>query len=172
VASALLGLTKCLMSRADPAPIQVILAGWRINDNMGKFIAEKTVKLMIQAGRMAKGAKVGLLGLTFKEDCPDLRNSRVVDIIRELESYGIHVQVHDPLADPAEAMAFYSVELRSWKDVQGMDALIIAVGHGAYREMQLDDYIGKLVSGGCIVDVKGILNPEDVREKGIPFWRL
>jgi UDP-N-acetyl-D-glucosamine/UDP-N-acetyl-D-galactosamine dehydrogenase len=151
---------------------QVILAGRRINDNMGEFIAEKTVKLMIQAGRMAKGAKVGLLGLTFKEDCPDLRNSRVVDIIRELESYGIYVHAHDPLADPDEARAFYGVALKPWADLQGMDALIIAVGHGAYREMKLDDFTGKLVSGGCIIDVKGILNPEDVRENGCHFWRL
>jgi len=151
---------------------QVILAGRRINDNMGKFIAEKTVKLLIRAGRVAKGAKMGLMGLTFKEDCPDLRNSKVVDIIKELESYSIHVRVHDPLADPKEAQAFYGIELKSWDDFHDMDALILAVGHRAYREMRLDDYISKLVSGGCIIDVKGILDPEDVRKKGVHFWRL
>lgn len=151
---------------------QVILAGRRINDNMGKFIAEKTVKLLIRAGRVAKGAKIGLMGLTFKEDCPDLRNSKVVDIIKELESYSIHVRVHDPLADPKEARAFYGIELKSWDDFHDMDALILAVGHQAYREMPLDAYIAKLVSGGCIIDVKGILDPDDVRKRDVHFWRL
>ena len=151
---------------------QVILAGRRINDNMGKFIAEKTVKLIIGAGMVAKEARVGLMGLTFKEDCPDLRNSRVVDIIKELESYGIHVQVHDPLADPKEAQAFYGVGLKPWDDLYDMDALVLAVGHRAYREMPMDKYIDKLVSGGCIIDVKGILDPEGVRKRGIHFWRL
>lgn len=151
---------------------QVILAGRRINDNMGKFIAEKTVKLMIQAGQVAKGAKVGLLGLTFKEDCPDLRNSRVVDIIQELESYGIQVHVHDPIADSKEARAFYGVELKPWEEIRRMDALIIAVSHKDYREKSVDDYITRLVSGGCIIDVKGILDSEAVKEKAIHFWRL
>jgi len=96
----------------------------------------------------------------------------VVDIIKELESYSIHVRVHDPLADKKEARAFYGIDLKSWDDFHDMDALILAVGHRAYREMPLDDYISKLVSGGCIIDVKGILKPEDVRKKDVHFWRL
>ncbi len=151
---------------------QVILAGRRINDNMGKFIAEKTVKLMIQAGQVAKGSKVGVLGLTFKEDCPDLRNSRVVDIIHELESYGIQVHVHDPIADAAEARAYYGVELNPWEEIRQMQALIIAVSHKEYREKAADDFIARLVSGGCIIDVKGILDSKAVKEKPIHFWRL
>ncbi len=95
---------------------QVILAGRRINDGMGKFIAEQTIKQMIRNGSQVKGAAVTVLGLTFKEDCPDLRNSRVIDVIRELESYGVDVHVHDPIADADEAVHEYGVKLCSWDD--------------------------------------------------------
>src|SRR5947207_13537517 len=96
---------------------QVILAGRRINDGMGKYVADQTVKLMIQAGSAVKGAAVNVLGLTFKENCPDLRNSRVIDVVRELESFGVSVHVHDPVADPEDALREYGVRLTSWDDL-------------------------------------------------------
>jgi UDP-N-acetyl-D-galactosamine dehydrogenase len=151
---------------------QVILAGRRINDSMGKFVAEKTVKMMIQAGLNGKNPKVGILGLTFKEDCPDLRNSRVVDIVSELASYGFEVLVHDPLAEPEEALRHYGIGLRAWEELDDLGALIIAVGHKAYREKPVRDYAGKLAPGGCLIDVKSILDPDDAKKMGIRFWRL
>src|ERR1035437_588372 len=108
---------------------QVILAGRRINDGMGKFIAEQTVKQMIAAGSYVKGAKVNVLGLTFKENCADLRNSKVADVINELKSYGVEVFVHDPYADPEEALAEYGVNLLAWADLPSADAIVAAVSH-------------------------------------------
>ncbi len=151
---------------------QVILAGRRINDGMGKYIAEKTVKMMIRSGLNGKEARVGVLGLTFKEDCPDLRNSRVVDIVRELDSYGIQVLVHDPMADAGEAQHHYGIALHQWDAVKELDALIIAVGHRVYREKPLGEYLGKLTASGCLIDVKSILDIEEVRKSGVGFWRL
>ncbi len=151
---------------------EVILAGRRINDGMGKFIAEKTVKLMITAGSSIKGARVNVLGLTFKEDCPDLRNSKVIDIIRELQSYGIEVGVHDPSADAAEARHEYGVELLAWDKLPQADAVVLAVAHQEYRELKLDGLAGQLKPGGGVVDVKAVLNPAEVRAAGYAFWRL
>ncbi|MDP2811751.1 MAG: nucleotide sugar dehydrogenase [Rhodocyclaceae bacterium] len=135
---------------------QVILAGRRINDGMGKFIAEKTVKLMAQGGRPIKGAKVIVLGLTFKENCPDLRNSKVPDIIRELESYGIEIAVHDPIADAAEAHHEYGLELHPWEKLPAADAVVIAVAHDGYRQAGAAPIIGRLAPGGCVIDVKSL----------------
>ncbi len=151
---------------------EVILAGRRINDGMGKFIAEKTVKLMITAGSSIRGARVNVLGLTFKEDCPDLRNSKVIDIIRELQSYGIEVGVHDPSADAAEARHEYGVELLAWDEMPQADAVVLAVAHKEYRQLTLDDLSRQLKVGGGVVDVKAVLNPTDVRAAGYVFWRL
>ena len=108
---------------------QVILAGRRINDGMGKFIAEQTVKHMIRSGSPVKGAKVNVLGLTFKENCPDIRNTRVIDVIHELTSYGIEVHVHDPVADAAEARHEYGIELETWESLPRANALVVAVAH-------------------------------------------
>ena len=151
---------------------EVILAGRRINDGMGKFIAEKTVKLMITAGSSIKGARVNVLGLTFKEDCPDLRNSKVIDIIRELQSYGVEVCVHDPSADAAEADHEYGVKLLSWEQLPQADAVVLAVAHKEYRQLNLGSLSGQLKPGGGVVDVKAVLNPADVRAAGYAFWRL
>jgi UDP-N-acetyl-D-galactosamine dehydrogenase len=112
---------------------QVILAGRRINDGMGKFIAEQTIKHMIAAGSYIKGAKVNVLGLTFKENCGDLRNSKVIDIIKELQSYGVDVHVTDPTADPEEAMHEYGVKLEAWDDLPRADAIVAAVAHREYQ---------------------------------------
>ncbi|WP_035276609.1 nucleotide sugar dehydrogenase [Desulforegula conservatrix] len=151
---------------------QVILAGRRINDSMGKFIAEKTVKRMIAQGINIKNARVTVMGLTFKEDCPDLRNSKVVDIINELESYGIKVQVHDPISDQVEAEHYYGVKLTAWENLEKADAMVFAVAHRPYKEMQTETMKEKVAENGVIIDVKSIFNQEKIERAGLDFWRL
>jgi UDP-N-acetyl-D-galactosamine dehydrogenase len=151
---------------------EVILAGRRINDNMGKFVVEKTIKMMIASSQLVKGARVGVLGLTFKENCPDLRNTRVVDIINELDAYGCEILVHDPMADPEEAKQYYNVDLKLWEELKDLGALIIAVPHGWYQDKSLDSFTEKLNSEGGLIDVKCMLDPDQVKHSGIPFWRL
>jgi UDP-N-acetyl-D-galactosamine dehydrogenase len=151
---------------------QIILSGRRINDNMGRFIVEKTIKRMIHQGLNIKESKVGVLGLTFKEDCPDLRNTRVVDMIEELDSYGTKVLVHDALCDPKEALSYYDINLCKWEDLKNLSAIILAVPHRAYLEKDLSEFKDMLVPKGCLIDVKSVFDPEYVRELGINFWRL
>jgi len=151
---------------------EVILAGRRINDDMGKFVVEKTIKMMISSSQHIKGKKVGVLGLTFKEDCPDLRNTRVVDIIEELNSYGCEFLVHDPMADPAEAAQYYGVELHPWEDLNDLGAMILAVPHAWYKDQPLDAFIQKLTAKGCLIDVKCMLDVDEVKKSGVQFWRL
>ncbi len=151
---------------------QVILSGRRINDNMGKFIAEKTVKMMLNGGVEIKNTKVGILGLTFKENCPDLRNSKVVDIIEELKTYGVQTIVHDPLAAPQQAYDYTGTELSKWQDFQDLGALIIAVPHLQYTELSPQDFIGTLKPGGCIIDVKSMLDADVMNKADCNFWRL
>ena len=151
---------------------EVILAGRRINDGMGKFIAEKTVKLMIAAGVSLKGAKVNVLGLTFKENCPDLRNSRVPGIVEELRSYGLDVNVHDAGADAAEAQHEYGIKLEAWEHLPQAEAIVLAVAHGEYVRRPLSDYSGKLTPGGVVVDVKGALDRTRTDELNCTYWRL
>jgi UDP-N-acetyl-D-galactosamine dehydrogenase len=151
---------------------QVILAGRRINDGMGKFIAEQTVKHMIRGGSAIKGASVNVLGLTFKEDCPDLRNSRVIDVIRELQSYGIHVHVHDPVADSGEAHHEYGIELENWESLPQADALVVAVAHRQYLAMPQEKITSKLGANGSVIDVKSRLNAASLEKAGFTVWRL
>ena len=151
---------------------QVILAGRRINDGMGKYIAEQTVKQMIASGSTIKGAKVNVLGLTFKEDCADLRNSKVVDIIIELESYGVEVAVHDPEADPAEALHEYGVTLLPWDALPRADAIVAAVAHKGFKALTGEALAGKLVPGGSFVDVKAAFDEAQLRAAGASVWRL
>lgn len=151
---------------------QVILAGRRINDGMAKFIAQRTVKEMIHAGHNILGAAVIVLGLTFKEDCPDLRNSKVIDIIRELEDYGVKVQVHDPLADPAEAQHEYGVALTPYDQLQPAAAVVLAVAHRQFRETSLQAILSLMGKNPVLIDVKGQFKPLDCSEKGIRLWRL
>ena len=151
---------------------QVILAGRRINDGMGKYVAEQTVKQMIQAGFPVKAAKVNVLGLTFKENCPDLRNSRVIDVIHELQSYGADVHVHDPVADAQEAVHEYGVTLSPWDRLPRAHAMVIAVAHREFRARPVEDYVGKLESGGLFVDVKCQADAASLRARGISVWRL
>jgi UDP-N-acetyl-D-galactosamine dehydrogenase len=151
---------------------QVILAGRRINDGMGKFIAEQTVKQMIAAGSPVKGARVNVLGLTFKEDCADLRNSKVVDIIAELKSYGVEVFVHDPQADAAEARHEYGVELVAWDDLPRADAVVAAVAHREFKALGVDRIAEHLVGGGVFIDVKAAFPEAELGARGLRVWRL
>jgi UDP-N-acetyl-D-galactosamine dehydrogenase len=151
---------------------QVILAGRRINDGMGKFIAEQTIKQMIAGGSYIKGAKVNVLGLTFKENCGDLRNSKVIDIIHELQSYGVDVCVTDPQADPEEAMHEYGVRLMTWDDLPRADAIVAAVAHREYEALGVDDLARKLVKGGAFIDVKAAFDEQALKATGLRVWRL
>jgi UDP-N-acetyl-D-galactosamine dehydrogenase len=151
---------------------QVILAGRRINDGMGKYVAEQTVKQMIRAGFPVKDAKVNVLGLTFKENCPDLRNSRVIDVIHELQSYGADVHVHDPVADAREAMHEYGLPLEQWSELPVAHAIVSAVAHRQFGERPLDDFVAKLTPGGLFVDVKCRADAAALRSRGIGVWRL
>jgi len=151
---------------------EVILAGRRINDNMGKFIAEQTVKQLIQADRHIKGAKVNVLGITFKEDVPDLRNSKVWDLITELRAYGVEVFVHDPIADAAEALSEYGIELLAWEALPQADAVVVAVAHEPLLSKPHSSYAEKLKSGGCFIDVKARFDGDRLGAAGFAVWRL
>ncbi|UTY56972.1 nucleotide sugar dehydrogenase [Massilia sp. erpn] len=151
---------------------QVILAGRRINDGMAKFVAEKTVKEMIAAGFHVKGSKVNVIGLTFKENCPDLRNSKVADVVAELLSYGVDVHVHDPVADADEAMHEYGIKLDKWEDLPVADAIVAAVSHKELLARPLTDLEEKLNKGGCFIDVKSQFDLAALREAGFNVWRL
>jgi UDP-N-acetyl-D-galactosamine dehydrogenase len=151
---------------------QVILAGRRINDGMAAHIAQQTVKQMINVGICIKGAKVTVLGLTFKENCPDLRNSKVADVVRELQDYGCEVSVHDPIAEPAQAKHEYGIELTPWERLPQADALVAAVSHHEYLSMQLEEILNRLRPEGLFVDIKSAYEIEKLRSNGITVWRL
>jgi len=151
---------------------QVILAGRRINDGMGKFIAEQTIKHMIAGGSYVKGAKVNVLGLTFKENCGDLRNSKVIDIINELKTYGVEVFVTDPQAESEEAMHEYGVRLLPWADLPRADAIVAAVAHKEFAVLSMEDFGKKLVKGGTFIDVKAAFGAKMIQAAGYKLWRL
>jgi UDP-N-acetyl-D-glucosamine/UDP-N-acetyl-D-galactosamine dehydrogenase len=151
---------------------QVILAGRRINDGMGQFIGEQTVKQMIAHDIAVKGADIIVLGVTFKENCPDVRNSKVVDVIRELQSYGCRIHVHDPIADPEECFNEYGIALTRWDALPKASAMIAAVAHAQYMEMGPNCVAQALVPGGVFVDVKSAYDPDAVRATGARLWRL
>jgi UDP-N-acetyl-D-galactosamine dehydrogenase len=151
---------------------EVILAGRRINDSMGQHIARKTVQQMIHAGRNIKGARVNVLGLTFKEDVPDIRNSKVIDIIRELHEFGVETFVHDPQASAEDALHEYGVRLTDWDSLPAADAIIVAVAHRKYLELTTEAYLRKVVRSGCIIDIKSVLDAAAFRREGLRVWRL
>lgn len=151
---------------------EVILAGRRINDGMGKFIAEQTVKKLVCNGWQIKDVPIIVLGLTFKEDCPDLRNSRVIDVIRELQSYGAQVIVHEPVADAAEAQHEYGIELTAWDDLPKAAAIVAAVAHKEFKGRPLSDYVGKLQERGVFTDVKSTYDEAALQAQGVTVWRL
>jgi UDP-N-acetyl-D-glucosamine/UDP-N-acetyl-D-galactosamine dehydrogenase len=151
---------------------QVILAGRRINDGMGKFIAEQTIKKMINQSIAIKGAPVIVLGLTFKENVPDLRNSRVIDVIRELQAFGVRVFVHDPIAESVDAQHEYGVELTAWDKLPVASAMVVAVAHTEYRSLGVSALSEKLVAGAVFGDIKGIFPVAQIQAAGLLAWRL
>jgi UDP-N-acetyl-D-galactosamine dehydrogenase len=151
---------------------EVILAGRRINDGMGKFVAEQTIKQLVRRGHPVKDCPIIVLGLTFKEDCPDLRNSRVIDVIRELESYGAKVVVHDPVADTKEAFHEYGVDLRTWDDLPKAGAIVAAVNHREFKDRPVGDFLSKLERDGVITDVKSMFETSALAGSGVELWRL
>ena len=151
---------------------QVILAGRRINDGMGKYIAEQTVKHMINNGSQVKGSRVNVLGLTFKENCPDIRNTRVIDVIHELKSYGAEVHVHDPACDAEEARHEYGLELESWDALPRADAVVVAVAHRQFLARPIADFLAKVAERGCFIDVKSQFDIAALRQAGLTVWRL
>jgi UDP-N-acetyl-D-glucosamine/UDP-N-acetyl-D-galactosamine dehydrogenase len=151
---------------------EVILAGRRINDGMGSHIARKTVQQMIHAGRSIKGARVNILGLTFKENVPDIRNSKVMDIIRELHEFGVETFVHDPTVSAEEALIECGVRLCGWDDLPAADALVLAVPHRRFVELPPEAYLKKIVRRGCLIDVKSVCDASAFRREGVSVWRL
>lgn len=155
---------------------QVILAGRRINDDMGKYVAENVVKKLIAAGKNVKDAKVAILGFTFKENCPDTRNTRVIDIMNELGEYGITPVVADPVADAEEGKQHYGIEFVDINTVKDMDAVIIAVGHTEFMSFSMSDIDAMFANGDnsakVIVDVKGVLDRKTYTQAGYQYWRL
>ncbi len=151
---------------------QVILAGRRINDSMAKFVAEQTIKQLIKANCNVRGAKVNVLGLTFKENCSDLRNSKVADLINELKSYGVELHIHDPIADAKEARHEYGIELESWESLPRAEAIIVAVPHREYIDRPISDLQSKVIEGGCFIDVKSQFDQKALNKTGLSVWRL
>ncbi len=150
---------------------QVILAGRRINDGMGAFVAQRLIKLLIAQDKAIKGARVGILGLTFKENVPDLRNSRVPDIIGELRQFGIEPLVHDPQADPEEAMHEYGLRLASFDELRDLDGLVLAVAHREYLGLPREQLFAMLDVRGAIADVKSMLDAATVPSP-LAYWSL
>ena len=153
---------------------QVILAGRRINDDMGKYVAENCVKKLIAANKAVKGAKVAILGFTFKENCPDTRNTRVIDIVNELKEYGINPTLVDPQADSIEAKMLYDINFTNIDMIKNMDAVIVAVGHNEFRNMttqQIDKLFCK-ANSKILLDIKGLYNRREYEKRGYVYWRL
>jgi UDP-N-acetyl-D-glucosamine/UDP-N-acetyl-D-galactosamine dehydrogenase len=150
----------------------VILAGRRINDGMAAYIAQQTSMYLIQAGNSVKTAKVIVLGLTFKENCPDLRNSKVADVVFELQRFGWDVYVHDPVAESDESVHEYGIPLAKWDDLPSADAIVAAVAHNEYMAMPLKDLLSKLRPGGVFMDVKSTYDPAAIQAAGYKLWRL
>ncbi len=152
---------------------QIILAGRRINDDMGKYVAENIVKKLIAAEKPVRNARVAILGFTFKEDCPDTRNSKIIDIVRELQEYGISPLIADPSADCEEAKRLYGIEFVELENIKNMDAVVLAVAHSCFKTLSKSDIDNMYDDGKKImVDVKGLLNRKEYEESGYIYWRL
>jgi len=149
---------------------EVILAGRRINDNMGKHIATSIIKELLKNGRTIKDSKINFLGLTFKENCPDLRNTKVIDVLNELDDFGLQVNVHDAEADAGQAKKFYNIDLKEKKELEKADALVIAVPHKEYKD-NIESYLNLVKADGIIFDIKAIVNSNSLKN-GQKLWRL
>lgn len=152
---------------------QIILSGRRINDDMGKYVAESAVKNLIKADKAVKGAKVAILGFTFKENCPDTRNTKIVDIAKELREYGIEPMIADPTGDAAEARRLYGIEFTEMEEIQDMDAVILAVAHIEFSSLTMDQMDTFFTDGKkVLLDLKGMLSREEYENAGYIYWRL
>ena len=152
---------------------QVILAGRRINDSIPSYIAQQTIKRMIANGVNVKGSKIIMLGITFKENCSDLRNSKAADLVRELAAFGCDVFVHDPLAEPKKALHEYSIKLVKWPNLpQKVDAIVVAVPHAEYIDQPIAKLLDLLKPSGVFIDIKSAFLPEAIKSAGISLWRL
>ena len=154
---------------------QIILSGRRINDDMGKYVAENLVKNLIKADIPVKTAKVAILGFTFKENCPDTRNTKIIDIYNELKEYGITAMVTDDDADAAEAKRLYGIEFVPISDIKDCDAVILAVAHDSYKKLSMDDIAGLYKASNpvkVLTDLKGILDKKAYQNAGYLYWRL
>ena len=152
---------------------QVIKAGRRINDGMAAYVAQQTIKQMIRSGTNIRGAKVIVLGLTFKENCSDLRNSKVADLVKELQEFGCEVYVHDPLADAEQALHEYGITLREWHQLpQNADAIVAAVSHAKYTTQPVANLLAPLKRCGVFIDIKSAYMPEAITATGAYLWRL
>lgn len=152
---------------------QIILSGRKINDGMGKYVVENTIKKLINSNKLVKGSKIGILGITFKENCQDTRNSKVIDIIDELEEYGIEVLVYDPLADARETFREYNIKLCNYEDLKNLDAIIVSVCHDEFKKLSLDDLLTMYNdTEKVLIDVKGLYNINEATEKGMVYWSL
>jgi len=152
---------------------QIILSGRRINDDMGKYVAENVVKKLIDADKPVKGAKVAILGFTFKENCPDTRNTKIIDIVKELGEYGITPVIADPAADAAEAKWLYGVEFVGVDTIKDMDAVVLAVAHDCFKSLskeEINDFYGD--GKKIMIDIKGLLDRKEYEETGYSYWRL
>ena len=152
---------------------QIILSGRRINDDMGKYVAENVVKKLIAADKSVRNAKIAILGFTFKENCPDTRNSKIIDIVKELREYGIEPVIADPTADAEEAKKLYGIEFVDIGTIQNMDAVVLAVAHTEFKNLAMSD-IDSLYGDGkkVLIDVKGLLNRKEYEDAGYSYWRL
>ena len=152
---------------------QIILSGRRINDDMGKYVAENVVKNLIAADKAVRNARVAILGFTFKENCPDTRNSKIIDIVNELREYGIEPMIADPTADADEAKRLYGVEFVDMRSMKDMDAVVLAVAHTEFKSLTMADMDAMFGQGKkVLVDVKGLLNRKEYEEAGYSYWRL
>jgi len=152
---------------------QIILSGRKINDNMGKYVAEHTIKNLIKADRQIKGSKVAIYGITFKENCPDVRNTKVVDIINELKEYGVETVVYDPEADREDLEREYGIKLTDEKDIKNVDAIIFAVPHNIFKEINLKQLKDKFSNHKYVlIDVKGLFERKEAEEENYIYWRL
>lgn len=153
---------------------QIILAGRKINDDMGKYVASNIIKKLIKAEQPVKGSRVAVLGLTFKEDCPDVRNTKVIDIVRELEDFGVEVLVHDPVADKEEVLREYGIELVEKDELTNLNGIVLAVAHKVFKDEYTLDFFNHLYATDekVLVDVKSVLNRKDCESEGFTYWSL
>jgi UDP-N-acetyl-D-galactosamine dehydrogenase len=152
---------------------QIILSGRRINDDMGKYVAENVIKKLIAADKYVKNAKVAILGFTFKENCPDTRNTKIIDIVKELHEYGIASVIADPEADADEAKRLYGIDFVEMNKITGVDAVVLAVAHTTFRSLTMKQIDSLFGSGKkVLIDLKGLLDKREYEEAGYSYWRL